>query len=276
MHSPEDIEFIDSIEKALEIILRLADSFTQYLDGCFDSTGPYFIVNSGLVWNKIIQLRKRGIRLRYITEITNENIFSCRKLMTHVEVRHIEGIKGNFGISDGKECHFHLAQNEGEPPTQMILISNRSFVRQQQSMFNALWGRATPAEIKMRQLDESEQDFTETITNHIEAQKRVFELVDSANREILFFYSSSYPVYQEKREREFKNLLRQAAIKRDVKVRILTSVDYNIEGTQANSEMLAEKENQINFQCFKLASQTENTTFLIIDRKFSLAVPSSV
>ena len=118
-------------------------------------------------------------------------------------------------------------------------------------MFNALWGRATPAEIKMRQLDESEQDFTETITDHIEAQKRVFELVDSANRETLFFYSSSYLVYQEKREREFKNLLRQAAIKRDVKVRILTSVDYNIEGTQANSEMLAEKENQINFQCFK-------------------------
>ena len=59
---PEEIEFIDGIEKALEIILRLADSFTQYLDGCFDSTGQYFIVNSGLVWNKIIQLRKRGIR----------------------------------------------------------------------------------------------------------------------------------------------------------------------------------------------------------------------
>ena len=101
---PEEIEFIDGIEKALEIILRLADSFTQYLDGCFDSTGPYFIVNSGLIWNKIIQLRKTGIRLRYITEITKENIFSCRKLMTHVEVRHIEGIKGNFGISDGKSA----------------------------------------------------------------------------------------------------------------------------------------------------------------------------
>jgi hypothetical protein len=71
-------------------------------------------------------------------------------------------------------------------------------------------------------------------------------------------------------------LLKQAAIKRDVKVRILTTEDYNIEGTHTNSEMLEEKENQINFQCFKLVSQTENTTFLIIDRKFSLAVPSSV
>lgn len=27
---PEELEFIDGIEKALEIILRLADSFTQY------------------------------------------------------------------------------------------------------------------------------------------------------------------------------------------------------------------------------------------------------
>lgn len=108
--------------------------------------------------------------------------------MTHVEVRHIEGIKGNFGISDGKECHFHLAQNEGEPPTQMILISNRSFVRQQQSMFDALWGRATLAEIKLRQLGLSEHDFTERITELIEAQKRVFELVNSANRDSLLLF----------------------------------------------------------------------------------------
>jgi hypothetical protein len=196
--------------------------------------------------------------------------------MTHVEIRHIEGIKGNFGISDGKECHFHFAQNEGEPPTQMILISNRSFVRQQQSMFDTLWGRGTPAEIKMRQLEESEQYFTETITDHIEAQKRVFELVNSANREILFFCSRSYPVYRQEREQEFKNLLRQAAIKRHVKVRILNPVDNNIEGTQANSEILEEKENQTNFQCSKIASQTENTTFLIKDRKFSLTMTSSV
>lgn len=53
-------------------------------------------------------------------------------------------------------------------------------------------------------------------------------------------------------------------------------MDYDIEGTQANSEILEEKENQINFQCFKLDFQTENTTFLIIDGKFPLAVPSSV
>jgi len=96
-------------------------------------------------------------------------------------------------------------------------------------------------------------------------QKRVFELVDSANREILFFCSRSYPVYQQEKEQEFKNLLGQAAIKRDVKVRILTHEDNNIEGTQANSEILEGKENQTNFHCFKIASQTENSTFLIID-----------
>lgn len=113
--------------------------------------------------------------------------------------------KGNFGQSDGKECHFHLAQNEEEPPTQMILISNRSFVRQQQSMFDALWGRATPAEIKLRV-----NKILETITDNIEEQKRVFELVDSANRDSLLLFSRSYPLYQQEKEQEFNNLLRQA------------------------------------------------------------------
>lgn len=46
----------------------------------------------------------RATRLRFITEITKANISYCKNLMKYVEMHHLDGAKGNFGISDGKEC----------------------------------------------------------------------------------------------------------------------------------------------------------------------------
>ena len=42
----------------------------------------------------------REIRLRFITEITKDNLQFCKQVAETVEVRHLEGVKGNFGISD--------------------------------------------------------------------------------------------------------------------------------------------------------------------------------
>jgi two-component system, OmpR family, sensor histidine kinase VicK len=53
--------------------------------------------------NKVYkELKERGIRLRFITEITKDNIADCRELMKTCELRHLDEVKGNFGISDGK------------------------------------------------------------------------------------------------------------------------------------------------------------------------------
>ena len=45
-------------------------------------------------------LKSKGVKLRWITDITKENLHWCKKFMKIVEVRHIDGIKGAFGIHD--------------------------------------------------------------------------------------------------------------------------------------------------------------------------------
>src|SRR6266516_2013552 len=44
--------------------------------------------------------KTRGTRLRFITDITKDNISYCKQIMENVEVRHLDGVKGNFGVSD--------------------------------------------------------------------------------------------------------------------------------------------------------------------------------
>lgn len=47
-------------------------------------------------------LEAKSIRLRFITEITNENISYTKDFMEIVELRHLDGVKGNFGVSDSE------------------------------------------------------------------------------------------------------------------------------------------------------------------------------
>jgi hypothetical protein len=41
-----------------------------------------------------------GIKLRFVTEITEGNISQCKEVVTIGEIRHLEGVKGNFAVSD--------------------------------------------------------------------------------------------------------------------------------------------------------------------------------
>jgi two-component system sensor histidine kinase VicK len=50
---------------------------------------------------EFIKFKGRGIRLRFITEIIKDT-FYCKELLKIIDLRHLESIKENFGISHGK------------------------------------------------------------------------------------------------------------------------------------------------------------------------------
>jgi hypothetical protein len=66
------------------------------------------------------------------------------------QLRHIEGVKGNFGIADRVEYFTHGVQREGESPSQATVTNVRSFVESQQYFFDALWDKAMPADERTR------------------------------------------------------------------------------------------------------------------------------
>ena len=49
----------------------------------------------------ILDDKNRGVKFRFVTEITKDNITFCKNSILKVaEIRHLGGIKGNFGVSD--------------------------------------------------------------------------------------------------------------------------------------------------------------------------------
>ena len=48
-----------------------------------------------------IDFKKRGAKIRLITEITKDNIHYCKELMQFVDqLRHMDGVKGNMAVGE--------------------------------------------------------------------------------------------------------------------------------------------------------------------------------
>ena len=50
-------------------------------------------------------MNNRGVKIRFISEITKDNLGYCKALMKIAEVRHLDEVKGNFGIGDKRIYH---------------------------------------------------------------------------------------------------------------------------------------------------------------------------
>ncbi len=145
----------------------------QQFDNCTDSTGPSVFFNTP-IRNEFINLKNRGIKLRFITEITIDNVSYCKELLKIVELRHLDNIKGNFGIADGSDYGASAIIKEGQPPIELIRSNVRAFVDQQQFLFETLWDKAVPANQKIKEIEEGTEP-VKTIV--LEKQEEIFESV---------------------------------------------------------------------------------------------------
>ncbi len=111
--------------------------------------------------------KARDARVRFITEITKENISYTKAFVQSVELRHLDGIKGNFGVSDTEYIAISTTDTRStglaESKSMGIIIPHAVYsnviedVQQQQCMFEILWNKATPAEQRIREIEEGVQ-----------------------------------------------------------------------------------------------------------------------
>ncbi|MGA9152438.1 MAG: histidine kinase dimerization/phospho-acceptor domain-containing protein, partial [Candidatus Nitrosopolaris sp.] len=94
------------------------------------------------------------MKLRYITEITTENISYCKELMKIADVRHLDGIKGNFMVSEKEYLAPAASNNISNIASQIIYSNLHEIVEQQQYIFETLWSKAIPSEQRIREIEE--------------------------------------------------------------------------------------------------------------------------
>ena len=263
----EKMELLNSPEDAIKLVLKLSPKVRKCLDGCFDYAGPSIQVETKSVWNEIIKLYKRGVRLRFITEVTNKNIHYCKEMMKYVEVRHLEAVKGNFGIQDGQHYLGHIIQKEGEPPRQLFHVSIKGFVKQQQYLFDNLWSKAIPAEYRIREIEEGIiPDVIEILKQPSEVISLSHKLVRAAKDEILLIFHTANGLLRQEKSGGV-DLLIEIALKYKILVKILVPIEDKIKGIIQRFEQI----NEIQVRNIEPTMQTR-MTILVVDRMYSLVV----
>src|SRR6478672_1649153 len=181
----EDVERTEILYGSDKIVKRTIDDFhkiKERFDNCTDSTGPSVFFNTP-IWKEFVNLANRGIKLRFITEITKDNIANCKELMKIAELRHLDGVKGNFGISDGNNYGGSANVKEGHPPVEIMRSNVRAFVDQQQFFFETLWSKSIPGEQKIKEIEEGIEPIkTQLLQNPHDIFKATLEFYKKSNQ----------------------------------------------------------------------------------------------
>ncbi|MGH9977145.1 MAG: ATP-binding protein [Nitrososphaeraceae archaeon] len=185
-------EVLYGVEKAVGRGIYFMDNVKERMDIFFDKKAPSIVVDVKEYRNGYKNIRNRGGRIRAFTEITKENLHHCKELMNLVdELRHLDGVRGGIAISETEYMATTVLQ-ESVPLTEVIYSSIREVVEQGQYIFDTLWSTATPAEQKIKELEEGvEQPVIQVITDTRISISLAFDLIASSRHEILIMFASA-------------------------------------------------------------------------------------
>jgi two-component system, OmpR family, sensor histidine kinase VicK len=179
---------LETISKKSFEVLSRAKATSDY---CHDSKSPSSLVTNDQYFRIIKQLKAKGIRQRFITEITLENVRYSKELANQVELRHLEGLKGNFGIVDGKEYGAAANIYDLQPPVEFIYSNVKTFVEQQQYFFETLWNIAIPAEQRIREIEEGMPlEKLEIIQDTQKSIGRALNIMNKTQKELLVLFAT--------------------------------------------------------------------------------------
>jgi two-component system, OmpR family, sensor histidine kinase VicK len=175
-------------DKVIEQVLHFVSNARKKIDACVDHTRPLLATEIEPLKKSLVYAKERGICLSYVTEITNDNVSCCKELTRMTgEIRHLDGIKGNFYISDTEYIAPATFHERGKPASQMIYSNVKEIVNHQQYVFDTLWNKAIPAEQKIKELEEGVSEFFEVTTYQEKASQVLIDLAKSVKKEALFF-----------------------------------------------------------------------------------------
>ena len=222
------------------------------------------------------------MKLRYVTEITKDNLSFCKEMLKFSEIRHLDGVKGNFEVSDIKEyvaATTLQSANKQQPMPQLIYSNVKEIVEQQQYVFDTLWSRAIPSEEKIKEIEYGiAPEITEVIQSPEEAERIEWDLLRKARKEVCIIYSTANAFYIQERAGTIQ-LLNQLAEEEGISIKLLTPTDDHIRESIQNlnhhnhhhHHLLQQQQRNKIIEFRNIASTLGiKVKSLVIDRKYSL------
>jgi two-component system, OmpR family, sensor histidine kinase VicK len=268
------------VETVVNTIIEFFDQTNNVVYICVDQTRPILTLDTETLKEAFIRAKKRGVKLRYITEITEDNLTYCKQLLTMVdELRHLDGFRGNFYLSESSYLAPATFHEKGKSASQIISSNIKEIIENQKYVFDSFWYRAIPAKHRIIEIEEG-IDFGKT--DLIQTPERILELflrmIQSAKHEILLIIPTTNAFLREERIGAIE-LLRQAALERNVRVRIITPPSAAVENLLQDEEVRIEEKNndikrlEIQYSDIRYEQTAVTTvTILVADRMQSLAI----
>jgi two-component system, OmpR family, sensor histidine kinase VicK len=278
----EKTEVLYGFENTTEAIMKFLNSAEVSMNICADYTWPSVAMGVEVFKKGLYELKTKNVQSRFVTDITKDNIEYCKELMQISELRHLDGIKGNFALSEKGYTASAILQ-EASLLQQVIYSNVRALLDQQQYVFETLWNKATPAEQKIRGIEEGiDLGRTDIIQTPRIILNLFTNMIKSAKFEILLMLPTINAFLRENRIGVIEQL-KKSATENNVNVKIITPSNDAVEKILQDKETAAvrkgqqEKEVGKGFEVQRTNIQFKETavttvTTLVVDRKESLAI----
>ena len=228
--SPTNIERTEVFygsEDAMKILLQAMRNVKKEAVTCSDAQSAGFSMTIEPVRQGFIDFKKRGLKIRSITEITKENLEYCKQLGGYVQLRHLDGLRGNFAVSETEYVATAII-NEQEPVTETIYSNAKAILEQHRYFFETLWNKAIPAEQRIRELEQGvEREFVEVITDGARATQLFVEFASSVKKEAQLILSQPM-VMERTRKLGMWDLLIEAA-NNGAQIQVISPITNNNE-----------------------------------------------
>ncbi len=243
-------------------LLEFAANTKTRMDVCAHWLAPSVSVGVPELKKGMIDMVRRGVKYRYITEITKDNLEYCKELANYAELRHLDGIRGNLAVSESQYIASAVLKEEANPFPEIIYSSARSIVEQHQYLFLALWDKAVPAEYRIREIEQGvEPQRIAVIYDAGQALELYQSLIMSAEKEIkIVFPTINALIRQDKAGILF--LLQEAATVKKCQVKVLVPNDELIHNFLRDHRGISTR--------FIEQEERGKATILIVDDKVSL------
>jgi len=183
--------------RVVSTVIDFVDNATERIDGCVDQTRPLLLNDIEALRMTFNEARKRGVKIRFVTEIKDDNITHCKELIKSSvsELRHLDGLKGNFYVSEKEYVSPAAIHEEGKPASNVVYSNVKEVVEQAQYLFETLWSRSLPADQRIKEIEEGVTRYeTVVIENPQEIIKEMSHLT-ADSRELATCVTSGGIIY---------------------------------------------------------------------------------
>ena len=133
-------------------------------------------------------LNEKELSSKLLVDATSENI-DFLKTLDFLEIRHLDGLRGNFGLYDERLYTVVIMQDrDNDKLLQSFFSNSKSLVEKQLSIYNDLWNMAKPLSSRIKELEfQNNSGYDKSLLGIKNIQNEINFLVEQTKQELTIF-----------------------------------------------------------------------------------------